>query len=248
VHAQTLNPSARDVIVLTRPLTGAEVASVLEASRQAVAGRVLHLAYQPDGPGPDFLMRADGRPRYMKSTSGREFVSSSASSDGTVRTESGQMNVSSFTHYTGTAARGCDGTLRTGELIIEFENTGHRWKATARTRRGSEVNGSAFEMLAGGTSAASGERRDVRGRPARAFVAPFVLPEGATGGPPPGTVQALWVDVGTLLPVQWTLTLPPMPEFPGHGLPEFGVAFTYPDASSVDLRPPTGVEAPQCIP
>lgn len=110
VHAQTLNPSARDVIILTRALTGAEVAIVLEASRQAVAGRVMHLAYQPDGPGPDFLMRADGRPRYMRSTSGRDFVSSSASSDGTARTESGHVNVSSFTHYTSAQASGCDGT------------------------------------------------------------------------------------------------------------------------------------------
>lgn len=118
----------------------------------------------------------------------------------------------------------------------------------ARTRRDSEVNGSAFEMLAGRTPAASGERRDVRGRPARAFVAPFALPEGATGGPPPGTAQALWVDVVTLLPVQWTLTLPSMPELQGRGLPEFGVAFTYPDPSSVDLQPPAGVEAPSCIP
>ena len=245
--AQNLNPPARDVIVLKRALTGAEVAAVLEASRQAVAGRIMHMAYQPDGPGPDFLMRADGRPRYIKSTSGRDFVSSSASGDGNSRTQSGHVDVSSFTHYTGSVARGCDGTPRTGELVIEFENTGQGWTAKARTRGGSEINGSAFELLAGRTPATSGESRDVRGRPARAFVAPFVLPEGSTGGPPAGTMQALWVDVVTLLPVQWTLRLPPMPDFPERGLPEFGVAFTYPDPSSVDLRPPTGVEPPQCV-
>jgi hypothetical protein len=165
-----------------------------------------------------------------------------------VRTESGHVNVSSFTHYTGTVARGCDGTTRSSELVIEFENNGHGWKPTARTRGDSEVNGSAFDILAGRTPATSGDGRDFRGRPARAFVAPFVLPEGSTGGPPSGTVQALWVDVVTLLPVQWTLMLPPMPEFQGRGLPQFGVAFTYPEPSSVDLQPPQGIEAPRCIP
>src|SRR5262252_5664061 len=101
VSAQGLNPSAREVIALKRALTGAEVALVLEASRQAVAGHVMHLAYQPDGPGPDFLMRADGRPRYMRSTSGRDFVSSSAAGNGASRMESGHVDVSSFTQFTG---------------------------------------------------------------------------------------------------------------------------------------------------
>src|SRR5262245_54239128 len=144
VAAQGLNPQAREVIVLKRALTGAEVASVLEASRKAVSGRVMHLAYQPDGPGPDFLMRSDGRPQYMRATSGRDFVSSWAGANGTGRTESGHVDVSSFTHYTGSSARGCDGTPRTGELVIEFENTGRGWTAKARTRGDSEVNGSAF--------------------------------------------------------------------------------------------------------
>jgi hypothetical protein len=247
VSAQGLNPPAREVVGLRRALTGAEVASVLEASRRAVAGRVMHMAYQPDGPGPDFLMRSDGRPQYMKAASGRDFVSSSAVSGGASRMESGHVDVSSFTHFTGSPARGCDGAPRTGELVIDFENTGKGWTANARTRGDSEINGSAFEMLAGRTRATSGDSRDVRGRAARAFVAPYVLPAGSTGGPPSGTMQSLWLDVVTLLPVQWTLKLPPMPDFPGREMPEFGVAFTYPDPSSVDLQPPAGITPPDCV-
>jgi hypothetical protein len=247
VAAQGLNPPASEVIALKRALTGAEVASVLEASRKAVAGRVMHLAYQPDGPGPDFLMRSDGRPKYMRATSGRDFASASAWGNGAGHTESGHVDVSSFTHYTGAAARGCDGTPRTEELVIEFENTGRGWTARARTRGDSEINGSAFEMLAGHTQAMSGDSRDIRGRAARAFVAPYVLPAGATGGPPPGTMQSLWLDVVTQLPVLWTLKLPAMPAFPGREVPEFGVAFTYPDPSTVDLQPPAALNPPDCV-
>ena len=156
------------------------------------------------------------------------------------------MVVSSFTHYTGSAALGCDGTPRTGELVIDFENTGRGWTAKARTRRDSEINGSAFEMLAGGTQAVSGDSRDVRGRPARAFVAPYVLPAGSIGGPPSGTTQSLWLDIVTLLPLQWTLKLPARPESVGK-LPEFGVAFTYPAPSTVDLQPPPGITPPDCV-
>jgi hypothetical protein len=246
VAAQGLNPQAREVIVLGRALTGAEVALVLEGSRKAVAGRVMHVAYQPDGPGPDFLMRSDGRPQYMKATSGRDFASSSASANGSTRTESGHVDVSSFTHYTGSTARGCDGTPRTGELVIDFENTGRGWTATARTRTDSEINGSAFEMLAGRTEAVSGDSRNVRGRRARALVAPYVLPAGSIGGPPSGTMQSLWLDVATLLPLQWTLKLPAVPESPRE-LPEFGVAFTYPDPPTVDLQLPPGINPPDCV-
>jgi len=246
IAAQSLNPQAREVIVIKRALTGAEVASVLEASRKAVAGRVMHVAYRPDGPGPDFLMRSDGRPLYMSATSGRDFGSSSAWGNGATRTESGHVDVSSFTHYTGSAARGCDGTPRSGELVIDFENTGRGWTANARTRRDAEINGSAFEMLAGRTQAVSGDSRDVRGRPARAFVAPYTLPAGSIGGPPSGTMQSLWLDVVTLLPLHWSLKLPTTPDSVRE-LPEFGVAFTYPDPSTVNLQPPPGINPPDCI-
>ena len=47
---QTLNPPARAVITQSRSLTAAEVAHILAAARDAIAGRTFKLSYQPSGP------------------------------------------------------------------------------------------------------------------------------------------------------------------------------------------------------
>jgi hypothetical protein len=60
--AQTLNPPARAVAAQGRPLTQAEVAQVVGAARNAIAGRTFRLSYQPGGPGPEVLMGSTGRP------------------------------------------------------------------------------------------------------------------------------------------------------------------------------------------
>ncbi|HEY7171773.1 MAG TPA: hypothetical protein VH417_13070 [Vicinamibacterales bacterium] len=219
--AQRLNPSPHEVIALSRPLLAAEAALVLAAARQAVDGRTFRLSYQPDGPGPLFTMRSDGRPRYLRAAFGT----------------SGRADTVSFTHFTGTPARRCDGRPDNGELVVEYEQKeGSEWTVKARTRQPIEINASAFDMLSGSVAVtATGPVQRLSGASARPFTAAYRLPEGAAGGPPPGTTMSLWVDTTSLLPVGWSLEPP--------GLPRFEMPFTYVDDT---LQPPTEVAAPTC--
>jgi hypothetical protein len=230
-EAQTLNPSAREVIRQSRALIDAEVAAVLAAARVAVDGRTFRLSYQPGGPGADIQMGPDGKPRYIRMTSG----------------EHGQADTVTFLHYTRLAARGCDGTTRPGVLVREYENKGSAWTVKARTRSALELADAAFDMLAGLRRTTSGAVQKLNDRTVRPFLAPFQLPEGALGGPPPGTIMALWLDTNSLLPVRWSIALPASPEqgLPA-GLPDFGVVFTYLDG--LDLQPPSEIVAPDCVP
>jgi hypothetical protein len=224
--AQTLNPSARDVVKLSRPLTTAEMQMVLEVSRAALDGVIVHIAYQPDGPGPDLLMRSDGQPRYMRATSGPPLHTT-------------------FTHYTGQIARGCDGNPAGGELVLEYEDKDNAWTVKARTRSSSEVLGPIIELFAGGRALTDGGQRRIGDRETRGFVTLYKLPEGATGGPPDGTTETIFIDIETLRPVRWIIT---PPEEMRRELPpgfEYGVTLTYP--TGITLQPPEGVAAPDCI-
>jgi hypothetical protein len=229
--AQTLNPQPREVIRVSRSLLEAETAAVMAAARAAVDGRTFRVSYQPGGPGVDFQMGPDGRPRYLRMTTG----------------EQGHSDTVTFLHYTRMEARGCDGTPRSGELVREYENKDAGWTVKARTRSVAEVNDRAFDMLAGHQPITAGPVQTLDGRTVRPFVAPYQLPAGALGGPPPGSSMALWLDTDMLLPVRWSLKLPVSPERgTPTGLPDFAVVFTYLDGA--DLAPPSEVVAPDCIP
>jgi hypothetical protein len=82
------------------------------------------------------------------------------------------------------------------------------------------------------------------GRVGRALVTPWTRPAGAIEGPiPEGVRQSLGIDTVSCLPWPRSLSAPA-----GRGLPavpEYGLSFTY-DAS-LDLRPPDGVPAPDCV-
>ena len=229
-QGQVLNLPPRDVIIQSRALIDAEVAAVLEAARHAVERRTFRLSYTPGGPGADIQMGPGGRPRYIRMLSGQE----------------GHAETVTFLHYTATAARGCDGMPRTGELVLEYEHKGSTWTAKARMRSEFELNNAAFVMLAGHQALTSGPVERLSDRTLRALVAPFQRPEGVLGGPPPGTLMSLWLDTDSLLPVRWSLTLPASAE---HGIPagvpDFEVWFTYLDG--LELQPPTDVPAPACI-
>src|SRR5437763_16511132 len=69
-HSQTIAPSPAYLLKTARPLVAAEIPPVLAAVRSALAGRTLKLSYVPDGPGPEMLMAADGRPRFLRAVSG----------------------------------------------------------------------------------------------------------------------------------------------------------------------------------
>ena len=110
-----------------------------------------------------------------------------------------------------------------------------------------------FEMLQAGASITSGERRRIGDRRARAFNSAWTRPASLTFSSPPlvtgdpipnvvgipapdETPQSLWIDTETLLPLRW--------EVSNLGQTTFGFDFSY---ASIDLRPPPGVEAPECI-
>jgi hypothetical protein len=230
--AQTPTPSAAEILKADRPLQINELKTVIAAAQAAMSGKVVRLSYAPGGPGPEILIGENGRPRYMRGTSGY--------GDG-----GGHVDVKSYTEYTGRAARKCDGTPLKAELVVEYERKSidNRWTVTARAETSREVLKPLFDMLAGTAKVELGGVRSFDDRVARALVAPWTPPPGGIGGPPDGTRQSLWIDTVSLLPLRWSLLLPPGAGVPE--VPEYGLSFAY-DAS-LDLRPPDGVPAPDCV-
>jgi hypothetical protein len=159
------------------------------------------------------------------------------------------VDLVTFTEYTGRAASKCDGTALNDHLVIEYEHrsTDNRWTARARTRAFDEPLSPVFDILSGSTPATSGDRRSFDDRTARALAAPWKPPAGAqSGGPlPPGTTQSLWIDIESLLPLRWSISVPPNPEIGSPGIPDYGLSFTY--DSSVDLQPPDVMLSSDCV-
>jgi hypothetical protein len=52
-----------------------------------------------------------------------------------------------------------------------------------------------------------------------------------------------WIDTFSVLPLRWSLSVPAAAGLPT--IPDYGLSFTY-DAS-LDLGPPDGVQAPDCV-
>jgi len=236
---QTLNPPARAVITQSRSLTAPEVAQILAAARDAIAGRTFALSYQPGGPGPEVLMASNGRPRFVRTVSGYTSWSGASGSGTSTTTREFHANVREVTEFTGRPARRCNGTAAEGELVIEYRNENEQgWTAKARTRTTMEFAASVFDMLTGVVAVEDGAVNTIGDRQARAFVAPWKPPAGSQPGGPrvPNLTQSLWIDVETLLPLRWEVSAPTAPGY--------GVSFTY---QALDIRAPDGVAAPQCV-
>jgi hypothetical protein len=244
--AQRLSPSAREVLQLDRPLLPAEVSQVLEAVRNQLAGRTCRLSYKPGGIGPEMLMGGNGWPRLIRMTSGFNSVTGGAVSAVGGSVPSGEIHVEVITVVESTRepARRCDGQPIEGELVIEYEHRSDKgWTVTARTRTDHDVLSPVFKMLAGAMALEAGVRREIDGRAARALVAPYELPSGATGGPPAGTTQSLWIDAEGLLPLRWSLSVPAGTGLPA--IPDYGMSFTY--DIPFDPNPPPNIDRPGCI-
>lgn len=260
VVAQGGTPSPREVLELSRPLTGAEVETVLAASRKVLAGKTFRLG-RPHG--PEFVMGRDGRPTIERGSGaivGGVVGGLVSGSDESARpTESRfRIDTAHVIHYTGLPARRCSGAAEEGDLVVDYERLGSRpWTATARVRDARDFGGLGFaplfDMLQGGSRVTSGERARIAGRWARAFVSEWTPPVSTVdtrpaaliGDPipnvpgvqlPESALQTLWIDVRSLLPVRW--------ETLRRGRVVSAYDFEYRRAN---VRPPPGVRAPDCI-
>ena len=239
ISARLSNPAA---------LTSGEIAQTLRASRDAAANRPFHVSPSPTGmPGPEMLLGSDGRPTFLRTTTG-------------FGTSSGQLNVVTFSHYTRQAAMYCDGTPAPGELVADYENLGGGWTVSVRhSVDGFEVLTPIFAALRGDVALADAGLAVIAGRMARGLRAPWSPPQPVTveekfpdgsstrtllpGGPMPAdAAQTLWIDQQSLLPLRWSITMtnPSTATRIDYGM--FLVA-----DDSIDLRPPVGIEPTTCI-
>jgi hypothetical protein len=263
LFAQTLKPSPQDLLNLARPLTPAEIATVLTESRRTLTAKTFRLSFAPGGRGLDILMAPGGQPKMVRRIYGLEggiaggIVSSSPGGATEPAPTSWREEIISIVDFTGGPARRCDGSTEPGEMAIEYEHRSstNAWTAAARARSTRDVGGPGiapvFEMLLGAATASSGERRQIGAGWARAFVSPWVPPrdqpfaEILTGDPMPNlagqlapsrATQSLWIDTESALPVRW--------EVSEGGKISHAVNFTY---EPIDLRPPADVDTPECI-
>jgi hypothetical protein len=265
--AQAASPSPRDLLRAPRPLTAEEIAIVLRASRDALTGKTLRLSSSPVRPGMEVLMGRSGRPRRLRVDSSLEGGSVSPGRPGdasSVRVTRWREDRTTVVDYTGRLARQCGGSPEEGEMVIEYtrSNSTGSWTVHARRRDqrdwGERSMTPALAMLQGGETITSGEHRQIGGRRARALVAPWTPPTDdrpdhrpagrprLTGDPIPNVAgepraetqrptQWLWIDTASLLPLRWELS---------------GRSFSYADFGfePIDLRPPAGLDLPECIP
>ena len=260
-QAETRSP--RGLLSVVRPLTDPEIQTILAASRKALAAKTFRLAAVGGSQGPQVLMGRDGQPKMVRwageiigGTVGGVRPGDSASSRPPDTRWRGEFI--EIIDYTGRPARRCGESAQQGELVVEYrrDRPGSQWMARARRRDVRDFGGIGiapiFTMLQGTGSIASGERRRIRGRLARAFISPWTPPPSRSSEPPLLTgdpipnvvgqpapneaVQSLWIDTESLLPLRW--------ETSKRGLFLHGYDFRY---APIVLRPPAGVDSPECI-
>ena len=253
-------PSPQSLVEAERALTIAENATVLNGSRRALAAKTFRLSSVSGDQGTEVLMGSAGQPKLIRTTSAiiGGIVSGIVPGSSTPPTETRwREDIVHISEYTGRPARHCDGSAEQGEMVIDYmlRSAARAWTATARrrdARDGWYGFAPAFEMLRGAMAVTSGERRRLGDRWARAFVAPWAPPPDRsaeapvlTGDPMPNVageprpnnaIQSLWIDIESLLPLRF--------EVSRRGLLTDGFDFTY---EPIDLRPPAGIDVPQCI-
>jgi len=254
VFAQTMTASPRELIKAARPLTSGEVAAVVQAAQRAIVGETFRLSARPGGPGAEFLMGRNGRPRIFRMGGG--MAGGIVGGAGGVTTEWRDYIVRER-EFTGRPARRCSGGSEPGELVIEYEHSqnANAWTASARAipppGLGIGYN-PVFDILRGATPLESGELRKFGEHTARALFAAWTPPPHAsraetTGDPlpnmpplvnrlPKDDTQTLWLDTESLRPLRW--------EASGPDSYDYQLTFNY---ERLDLRRPAGVKAPDCI-
>src|SRR5215471_3720493 len=188
---QPATESPRNLAQAPRPLTTAEIQVVFRASRLAIAGKTLRLAFPGFETGPEVLMAADGRPQITRLTYGITGGTVSGGTGGDPARSEWHEDFVDVVERSGEPATRCDGSSISGELVITYRrraSTG-QWTAAAATTAltfdgmpGPEVGAPIFDLLAAVTPASSAELRVISGHRARAFVAPFARPSGSVRG------------------------------------------------------------------
>lgn len=265
--SQGADARARELVNAGRPLTAAEIAVVLRASQQALAGKAFRLSFVPGGAGSEFLMGSGGRLRMFRMSGGIERGIVGGVSAGCisppcpaavppVRTEWHDYVTTVF-EFTGRPARWCNGVAEPGELVIEYTHyqSTDSWTVSARAETQPGLGPGytpVFDLLRGATPLISGERRRIGNRPARAFFAPWTPPDDrglveVTGDPLPNVpriVSRLPHDETQTLWIDTESLLPLRWEATRPDTNDYGFSFTY---EPIDLRRPAGVQAPDCI-
>jgi hypothetical protein len=212
-----------------QPLTAEEIVELLQASREALAYKSLRLSRSPTGtPGSEYLIGPDGRPVMIRAASDRPDWRAFTPGP---RLEF-QRDAIVITNYTRRAALHCDGVLSAEELVVEYRSAGDGWTVTARIADPIELGATVFAVLTGEASLEDGGRRRILDRRVRGLTSPWQ---------PTGTTQTLWIDEVTLVPLLWQVATTQ-----DRPAPDEGLYFVY--DRSIDIRPPSNVAAPECLP
>lgn len=202
--AQRSSPArVREFLSAERRLTRPEVAEVVEAASEEIAGRSFFVA-NTLGVRMEFMLDAHGHLHFARNAADRVVL----------------------TEYTGRVARYCDdGSLARDELAVEYRREDGEWTATARLVQPMEPGLAFAALLSGDTHLEdAGLTADRR---ARGFSSPAKPPE----------VQTLFVDVRTTLPLRWEMA-------DERGTRQI---HTIEYQRSLDLWPPRGIPAPECV-
>jgi len=268
--SQDASASARALLNADRPLTTTEIAEVLRASQQAIAGKTFRLSVVPDGAGSEFLMGSGGRLRTVRMSGGIMGgivggVAACASPPCPAATPPVQTEwrdyVTTVIEFTGRPARRCSGAAEPGELVIEYEHrqSTNAWTVSARATTQFGLGPGytpVFDLLRGATPLVSGERRKVGNRFARAFFAPWTPPappadaprfESFVGDPLPNVpkiVSRIPRDETQTLWIDTESLLPLRWEATRPDTHDYGFTFTY---ATIALQRPAGIRPPDCI-
>jgi len=234
------------LLKLERPLTTTEIETVVSGIRQAMGGRTLRLIGQRGGE-PEILMRQNGTPRMIRYKGRGESIAGITGPSGTVRVFSLPDVILSQFEYLPGPARRCNGVQAASGMVIEYlQNLTLQVRQVTAREPGPRDAAMArpLEMLRVAATLASGGRRLISERYARALVSPLAISDAVvmTGDPAPNPadfvpIQSLWIDTDSLLPVRWEVTQ--------RQAIVGAIDFVY---ERLDLRRPAGFDVPQCIP
>jgi hypothetical protein len=235
VSAQQLDRAAwRTRLGESRPLGPTEIDQLLDAARLAAGGRAFHLTAERGGFASDIVVERDGHVHYIRSQS-----------------PSGEA----FTEFTGRIARYCDGTVASGEMVIEYRHTEAGWEAEARPSSPADLLRPIFDMLVGlkplvdagvtsdgGRALAAAWNLNARGPSpggggARG-ASMFVLADPTVSG-----VETLVIDPLSLLPARWEFAF--SPAMPSKEAVTASYRFAF-DPTLVLAPPATSAPVPGC--